>query len=395
MSLLKDAQNYRMNKEQAGRLLEKYLNKTCTQQEKNLLERFYMEESRKRKVVLNTIDPEHNKTEIWEGVQQIIATQNKTIIRRNVVGWMLAAASVVIVLGAGLYFLRTKQISHQIANNQSGFNHITTGSNKAILTLANGSKITLRDVKNGELAQQGASSINKSKDGLLVYDKTNRPADQNAELIYNTITIPQGGQYQLILPDGTKVWLNSASSLKFPTSFTGKQRNVELTGEAYFEVAKNKEMPFNITVNKMNVQVLGTHFNIMSYANESLIKTTLLEGSVKVTAGNQVVFLKPGEQAQASQGETNSLNIIANADVQEAIAWKNGYFIFNNENIESIMRKISRWYDVDVVYQGNLSKTAFGGSMSRSNNIYQVLDMLESTGSVHFKINERRITVMP
>jgi transmembrane sensor len=194
------------------------------------------------------------------------------------------------------------------------------------------------------------------------------------------------------LPDGTKVWLNAASSLHFPTAFTGGERRVELTGEGYFEVAKNKHLPFKVAFNDQEVQVLGTHFNIMAYPNEEASQTTLLEGSVSITKRNISRLLVPGQQAKSTIGSAGF--DIKQVDTQEAVAWKNGEFLFKNTNIQSIMRQLARWYDVDVAYQGNLQNMVFGGRMSKSKNISEVLKNLELTGTIHFKIEGRRVTVM-
>ncbi|HWW40381.1 FecR family protein, partial [Pedobacter sp.] len=200
-------------------------------------------------------------------------------------------------------------------------------------------------------------------------------------------------QYQLKLPDGTLVWLNSASSLRFPTQFAGKERSVELDGEAYFEVAKNKEMPFKVHVRAMEVRVLGTHFNVMAYDDEESISTTLLEGSVKVSNALQTAVIRPGQQA--SLKKSSGILGVEEVNTVEAIAWKNGKFLFADEDIETIMRRISRWYNVEVEYRGNLSDKNFAGSISRYENVSEVLKMLELTGTIHFKVEGRRIIVMP
>ncbi|XHR96133.1 FecR family protein [Mucilaginibacter sp. UC70_90] len=186
------------------------------------------------------------------------------------------------------------------------------------------------------------------------------------------------------------VWLNAASSLKFPVAFTGKERNVELSGEGYFEVAKNKAMPFRVTVNHSTVEVLGTHFNIMGYADEKSTNTTLLEGSVKIISGNKQKLIVPGEQARVN-GEIE----VAKVNATQAVEWKNGNFNFSHENIETIMRKVARWYNVTVQYQGTITNEGFVGTVPRSENITEVLNALELTGLVHFKIIERRVIVMP
>jgi transmembrane sensor len=216
--------------------------------------------------------------------------------------------------------------------------------------------------------------------------------NKSSEVVYNTISTPRGGQYQLMLADGSKVWLNAASSLRFPASFVGKERKVELLGEAYFEVAKNAKMPFKVKVNGMEVEVLGTHFNINSYENESTIRTTLLEGSVKINKNNSSSLLKPGQQAQMNKA--GEIKIINDADVEEAIAWKEGKFQFDRADIHDIMRQLTRWYDVDVEYKGTVS-SHFGGTISRDVNLSQVLNMLHLTGEVKFQVEDRKVVVMP
>lgn len=266
---------------------------------------------------------------------------------------------------------------------------VQPGSNKATLTLSDGSSIDLDDSKAGTLCKQGTVTVGKREDGSLVYQSS---GSQNAVALYNTITTPKGGQYQLVLSDGTRVWLNAASALKYPATFNGSDRKVELTGEAYFEVAKNKNMPFKVSLNSMSIEVLGTHFNVNAYADEPEVTTTLLEGAVKLTNASGQSTLNPGQQA--TFGEQNKFKI-REVNTDEAIAWKNGYFIFDNENIQHIMRKISRWYDVDIDYAGRVDEGDFGGTTSRSSSISGILKSLELTGTVHFKVQGRRITVMP
>ncbi|SEN58243.1 protein of unknown function [Mucilaginibacter gossypiicola] len=298
------------------------------------------------------------------------------------------AAAILLFITIGIVF-RNNLVKEQTITNNT--NKITPGGNKAILTLANGSQIVLESAKKGVLANQQNIIVNKTADGKLVYDASQKQQD-NAGLQsgYNTISTPNGGQYQVVLPDGTMVWLNAASSLKFPVAFTGKERNVELTGEGYFEVAKNKAMPFRVTVNHSTVEVLGTHFNIMGYAEEKSTNTTLLEGSVKIISGNNQKLIVPGEQARVN-GEIE----VAKVNAAQAVEWKNGNFNFSHENIETIMRKVARWYNVSVQYQGAITNEGFVGTVPRSENITEVLNALELTGLVHFKIIERRVIVMP
>jgi len=314
-------------------------------------------------------------------------------VRRTILWKPFAAvASVLIVAALGLYLYTNGSASKQ-KQFISATSHIETGGNKAYLTLANGKRIILTDSKNGTLADQNGVQITKTADGQLVYTVVgNKNSSSNDS---NTIETPRGGQYQIRLPDGTNVWLNAASSLKYPSVFHGNERKVELKGEAYFEVSKNKKMPFRVITSTQTIEVLGTHFNVKGYLEEADTKTTLLEGSVKVVRIHSTngVVIKPGEQAQVKNDGDDQINIVG-ADMEEVMAWKNNYFRFNSENIQSVMRKISRWYDVDVEYDGAISNEEFNGTISRTKNIAQVLRMLEDTKGVHFKIEGRRIVVM-
>ncbi|MDB5150016.1 MAG: FecR family protein [Mucilaginibacter sp.] len=312
----------------------------------------------------------------------------------SVVSWSyfkkaITVAASVCVICFSYYIIKQRsksQLSHTIAKASK----IVPGGNKAVLTLANGTMIVLDSAKNGMLANQGDVHIYKSKNGQLVYDVSKTSLDDSHKLAYNTITTQRGGQYQVILPDGSQVWLNAESSLKYPARFNGSSREVELNGEAYFEVAKDKRHPFKVSANNMQVEVLGTHFNIMDYKDESATKTTLLEGSVKILKGQVQQMIVPGQLAIVSE----NIKVIT-VNVEEAVEWKNGNFNFSHEKLESIMRKIARWYDVDVTYQPKTTTATFIGTIPRSQNITEVLKYLELTGLVHFKIEERRIITMP
>ncbi|SMC98131.1 FecR family protein [Pedobacter africanus] len=271
-------------------------------------------------------------------------------------------------------------------------NDIPPGSPKAILTLGDGSRVELSQAGNDSL-MKNSDHITKAADGQLVYGHSVKMAS----LRYNTIETPRGGQYQVILPDGTKVWLNNASRLKYPEGFAGQhKRMVELTGEAYFEVAHNKKQPFVVKTDKQDVEVLGTHFNINSYTEENETMTTLLEGAVKVIKKQdkdqqQSLTLVPGQQSVLMAGVLS----VRAVDLEAVMAWKNGYFIFKDESLRSIMRKISRWYDVDVTYAGNVPDKSYEGTISRFKNVSELLRKFELTEGVHFKVEGRRITVMP
>ena len=304
-----------------------------------------------------------------------------------------AAAAVLILLAAGWWFLANgKKENRGNLAGRPATEDIAPGGNKAILTLADGTKVILDTAGNGAIIKQGGVTVIKLN-GQLAYDPSNSELPDASTVTYNTITTPKGGLYGLLLADGSKVWLNAASSLRFPTVFTGNERRVELTGEGYFEVAHNAEKPFHVTVNNLDVQVLGTHFNINSYSDEPAVKTTLLEGRVMIRESDKLVYLNPGQQAIAQPGQAN-FRIVNDTDVEEVVAWKNGLFIFNNTPLENIMRQIARWYNVDIVYQGSVPQDTFNGNISRNTNLSEVLKVLEFS-NIRFKVEGNTITVLP
>lgn len=326
--------------------------------------------------------------------QKRIAAGKHTAAKKknNVMRWA-AAAVVLLALATSIYLYRAGGIL--LGKKQVNYaSDALPGGNKAILVLANGKRISLNDVNNGDVVEEAGLSITKTSDGQLVYTVKNTSSNGKQEQAFNTIETPKGGMWQVKLPDGSAVWLNAASSLTYPLSFAkGKNRTVELKGEAYFEIAKDTQHPFIVKTSRQDVQVLGTHFNINSYTDESAVKTTLLEGSVLVSPYQNVgepLVLKPGEQAVLT---TASLDV-REVDTDEAIDWKNGYFMFNNEKQESIMRKIARWYNVKVTYaDAEARNVTYYGSISRFENVSKVLRKFEQTGEVRFEINNDQITV--
>lgn len=303
-----------------------------------------------------------------------------------------AAAIIICMLSIATYFLLKSTPRKEISNTEKNIikekKEIVAGCNKAVLILADGSTIMLDSAQNGTLTTQGNTKIAKLN-GTLAYSNLNQTA---SVALYNTISTPRGGQYQLMLSDGSRIWLNAASSLKFPATFVGKERKVQLVGEGYFEVAKNASMPFKVDVDGMEVEVLGTHFNINSYEDESSSRTTLLEGSIKINKNHASRILKPGQQAQMNNA--GSIKVINDADVEKTIAWKEGNFQFDRDDIHSVMRQVARWYDVDVEYKADISNH-FIGTISRSVNLSQVLNMLHLTGGVNFEVKDRKIIVTP
>lgn len=309
----------------------------------------------------------------------------------------LSAAAILIFISFSIFLFVKNQSTFSTKDTRTANNDIQPGSNNAILTLADGKKITLNDFGTGEIAEQQGIKVIKSSEGQLIYTLSDSKDFSGSDL-YNTIETPMGGQYQVNLPDGSRAWLNSGSYLRYPIKFSGKERSIEISGEVYFEVKKMEGIPFKVQAGEQTIEVLGTHFNVMAYTDEASINTTLVEGSVKVTNGKKSTIIIPGQQSRLKNGEFEVLSV----DIDEVIAWKNGFFVFKNENLKSMMRKISRWYDVEVVYQGNIVDKSFGGKISRSRNISELLKIMESTGSIHFKVitenletNERRVIVMP
>lgn len=301
---------------------------------------------------------------------------------------MSVAAAVLLIAGAGLYFYSYEPSKNKITVQDLAVNDIIAGGNKAYLTLADGKKIALTDIGNGKVAEQAGLSITKTAEGQLLYEiKESAVAEKNKEqLLYNTITTPAGGQYQVVLPDGTHVWLNAASSLTYATSIANlKERKVELKGEAYFEVARQEKdqvkKPFIVKSRNQEVEVLGTHFNISSYEQESLTATTLLEGRVKVSRQNAFEeTISPGEQSLVGKGIA-----VNKVDTSTAVAWKNGLFRFENANIYTVMNQFSRWYNFDVKYEGKAPANKFNGEIYRNLNASKALKIL-SYAKIKFRV---------
>ncbi|NQX37675.1 FecR protein [Pedobacter steynii] len=313
-----------------------------------------------------------------------------------IVRYLSVAAAILVLLSVAMLFYTKKEKLTEKKLPALGLNDVLPGGNKATLTLADGRMINLDSAGTGAIASQSGITIEKTTDGQLIYNVAGGVALSDNEttrtLGHNTISTPKGGQYRVNLPDGSTVWLNAASSLRYPVLFAADERSVELTGEAYFEIAKDKNKPFLVHSKQQIVEVLGTHFNISSYPDEESTLTTLLEGSVKVvnTIHKNMLILKPGQQSQVNAETTMATKV----DTEESIAWKNGLFVFNEESIPSVMRKISRWYDLEVVYEGNVNDKDLKGTVPRFKNLSEVLETLELTGLVHFKIEGRRITVI-
>lgn len=297
--------------------------------------------------------------------------------------WIAVAAMLTGIL-LGAYLLLHKD--HQKELSKVEKRDVQPGRNGAVLTLANGKQIELDSTGNGVLNQDSDTKILK-QDGELSYAPGSVSGQHPS---YNSLSTPKGRQFQVKLADGTEVWLNAESSIRYPTFFEGNERNVEVTGEVYFEVAANAKMPFKVKLGQMEVEVLGTHFNINGYGDENDVKTTLLEGRVKVSKPGASVLLKPGQQAKSKSSE--HISVIDDIDLEQVVAWREGNFHFDNSDLHSIMRQLARWYDIDVQYEADVS-THFGGNISRNVTLSKVLEMLQETGTVNFEIKGRTVIV--
>lgn len=388
-----------MEHKRADKLLNKYLKGEASAQEKALVETWFLEETQEKERAFAEPDYDRVKGKLWKNIQQ---KNDRPKPVKPLWPRIAAVAVILLVMGIGVYIISNRSSRKAPSSTFYAKNDVSPGSNKAILTLSDGSKISLTDAGNGKVADQAGISITKI-DGRLVYelkDAAMKSVSGHTKIL-NSISTPKGGQYQINLPDGTKVWLNSASSLKFPASFKGlRERKVELEGEAYFEVFKDKRSPFKVLSKHQVVEVFGTHFNINSYTDEQSTKTTLLEGSVRVSSvmmtnekkeKPSAHFLKPGQQSTLSNTSPEKINIEA-ARLDQVMAWKNGYFHFDNDNLYTVMRQLSRWYDVEIIYQIKSSDDEFIGDIPRSVNLSEVLKILQY-GGVHFRIEGKKIIV--
>lgn len=371
-------------------LLQKYQNGTLSDEDRDKLDAWYLHKASNTNSQLN----EYELEDSYQYLKSTLPLQQET----KVIGlWsrIAVAASIVVLLGAGIFYVTapTQQPVQVVAKPKE----IAPGGNRGILTLSNGKQIVLSDISAKDtIAKEGQENevtIKMSADGVITYVvNPNAVEEKNGEDAFNTLSTPIGGQYNIVLADGTKVFLNAVSSIKYPTQFNGDQRIVELEGEAYFEVAKNKNQPFIVKSADQAIKVLGTHFNVHAYDNEPIIKTTLLEGSVAVTYQNQKTILKPGQQSNVT-ANSNKITV-REVDTEAAIAWKNGRFKFDNADLKSVMKQLERWYGIKVEYRGDVSDVRFNGGTFRNKNLSEVLKVLELS-NIKFKVEGKTIIVYP
>jgi len=393
-----------MNEQLIGILYKSINGAALTDDEKNQLSEWLEQSRHNRRIYDEIMNTENFRQELknalayddkllWDKIShQISPPGNKnssSFFRRRAFWYAAAAAILLISISTTAYILLVKpttQLPVQASQTQPTITKdVLPGTEQAILTLDDGTELALNKVSNGKIAEQGNTIIVK-EDGLLAYNTNkNKSSKKNS---YNTLAIPRGGYFpSLVLADGSKVWVNSESSITYPTAFAGKERGVEITGEVYFEVAKNPSKPFKVKVKDkgMMVEVLGTHFNINAYKEEADVKTTLLEGSVKVSANGKTQLIKPGQQARLNT--SNEIKVTDDVNVRDVIAWKNGIFSFNKVDLETIMRQVSRWYAVDVVFEDKISGH-FVATVSRNVTVSKLLKIFEATGGVNFEIDD-------
>ncbi len=375
-------------------LLDRYSRKECSKAEEALLESWYIQEGRKRSAGRQTYDDVTSiEQEIWHQLSERAGWDQRARMKPRTKLWQWSvAASLILVLGMGYYFY-SGQFPQKGTTVLVKRNDVLPGSNKATLYLSDGTAVELDDSGREQLLARAGLTISKLENGQLVYEVSKTEESTNEGDGFHSIKTPRGGQYQVVLADGTRVWLNAASSLRYPVVFAGDRREVELTGEAYFDVEKDPSRRFIVHAADQKVSVLGTVFNVSAYNDGSSIRTTLIEGSVALSLAKDdqhtAVVLRPGQQAKFRDNKF----AVSRVDVEEAIAWKNGYFVFEKEKLATALQKISRWYDVQVVYEGRLPSVEIGGSVSKFDDVEKVLEVLRLTTGMSFNLEGRRLIV--
>ncbi len=400
-----------MTADQLTELINKYLSGEADQEERKKVEEWY--ESFDEMDVLFEKEEKQNAASIqnsWQAIREKMAKRQsseaqrtaleKKVKRKVLYKWAAAAAVLFLVAGTVYFFMRNEPekptIATRMKDRNEGVQDIQPGGNKAILTLGNGKKVILDSTNKGLLSMQGGTQVIKLNNGLLAYNRDKSSGSKTSRqdaISYNTITTPSGGKYEIVLPDGSKVWLNSSSSIKFPTAFTKGKREVEVTGETYFEIAKDENRPFLVRKEEVVIKVLGTSFDVMAYEDDSNMKVTLVEGKIKVATGKkgtgkgslQSAIISPGEQVRITKN--GRMSLAEDVDMAEEVAWKNGLFWFNEDDIQQVIKKLSRWYNVYITVEGSIPDK-FNGSIPMDLPLSKVIDMLQKTGRIQYKIME-------
>lgn len=388
--------------EQAKRiawLINGYLQKSLTTHEHNELDE-WVQQSDENMLLFEQLTDEKYTADTIRFLQQVDSRQALLKVQQKIAAsgagkrghagkfrYYSVAAAVIFLLGVSIVVYRIATFREPGSTELTLQQDIDPGSRKAELILADGQSITLDASTKGKITAQGNSNIENNGRGMLIYQ--NDSLSKTTEPLYNTLRTPRGGEYQLMLPDGSRVWLNASSSIRYPASFPGDLRQVEITGEVYFEIIPDKKAPFRVKINKETIEVLGTSFNVNMYPDEPVIRTTLVEGSIKISGREASRLLQAGEQMQWNQFSGASVSA---ASIEETLGWKNGMFVFENASIESIMRQVSRWYDVQVEFNSTVSHH-FNATIPRSVSVSRLLRLLELTDRVHFKIEKNKIIV--
>nr|WP_068887582.1 FecR family protein [Pedobacter panaciterrae] len=379
-----------MQDEQIEELIKKYQNGTASEEEIALLESWYLQHNEQNRQSLSADELLQDSADVW---QRLHKPGKSTYVRPLVIGLTTAAAALLIFLAYPFLHSDLSEVSNnqkEIARLKS--DTIMPGTNKAILTLANGNEIELNDSKVQGLEVQGSVALVKTAGDELSYIKHTDYQVQTGKSVSNTITTPRGGQYRIVLSDGTKVFLNAGSSLLFPVSFDARERRVVLKGEAYFEVVHNDLLPFRIVTARQVIEDIGTAFNVKAYEDEPILKTTLVEGAVKVSTARHQAILNPGQQAEVDAGDPSYSIKVAKANINESVAWKNGLFEFDKADLKQVMSAASRWYDFKVIYEHTISNLKISGRISRSIDFSSLISLLEFEGA-RFDIKGRVVTV--
>ncbi|RDC58587.1 FecR family protein [Pedobacter chinensis] len=382
-----------MNQDELQHLLSKYNSQTATPEEKRVVEEWYEHVNGNEPDAGNS-DLFAVKNKIHKKIQRGIKKKRnhtKLKLKSFYINLFRAAVLILALLGGTYLYLKQSDSGASTKVSLSKEKPIKPGGNNAVLLLADGSQVILNEAVDGQVVDQPGVKITKTKSGELVYRFIGKSNLEEAQ--FNTVTTPRGGQYHLILVDGTGVWLNAGSSIKFPTVFSGASRKVEVTGEVYFEVSKNKSKPFIVNTDQSEIKVLGTHFNINAYPDEDYQRTTLLEGSIEISKGREKQLLSPGQQASISKS-SDVIKLKEIDDVEAVVAWKNGYFQFEKADLQSVMRQISRWYDTEVSYNGQIPVKEYNGKLPRNAEVKKLIEMLSYTG-IHCKVERNQITVNP